>query len=80
MESNGTKDHAVSNQTIWEAIQEMKGTMLTHFDSKIDLLQTSLDSIQNRLSTIAEHVMEKEQRVSANEDFFVGPEKARFNA
>lgn len=60
--------HAVSNQTIWEAIQEMKKDMLSHFDSKMDIMQISLDTIHNRMSTIAEHVTELEQRVSANED------------
>ena len=59
---------AVSNQAIWESIQQMRNDMLSHFDSKMDPLQSSLKTIQGSLTTIAEHVKELEQHVSANEE------------
>lgn len=58
----------VSNNLIWEAIQQLKVEMVTHFDAKIDPIQHSLQSIQSAVSTLGEHVSVLEQRVSSNED------------
>lgn len=59
---------AVSNQTIWKAIQQLKSDMLSHFDSKMDNIQANLNTIQGSLSTVVEQVLELEHRVSANKD------------
>ena len=58
----------ISNQTIWDAIQQMKLEMLSHFDAKMDNIQSGLQTIQGLLSTLGDHVSELEQRVSSNED------------
>lgn len=63
-------DQVISNQTIWEAIQQVKNDMLSHLDSKMDILQTSLNTIQSCIQTIAEQVTELEHRVSASKDNF----------
>lgn len=55
-------------QTLWGAIQQHKTDMLTHFDAKMDPIQSSLSSIQNSLTTLGEQVNLLKQRVGANED------------
>ena len=59
---------SVSNQTIWDAIQQLKSDMLSQFDSKMDYIQVRLNTIHRLLSTLGEQVLELEQRVSSNED------------
>lgn len=58
----------ISLQTLWDAIQQIKTDMLTHFDVKTDSIHYSLSSIQNSLSTLGDQVNLLEQRVGANED------------
>ncbi|CAK6974024.1 LINE-1 type transposase domain-containing 1 [Scomber scombrus] len=55
-------------QTLWDAIQQSKEDMLSHFNSKVDPIQSSLTNIQNSMSTLGEQVQMLEQRVGANED------------
>lgn len=56
----------ISNQSIWHAIQQLKLDMFSHFDVKMNNIQSGLQTIQGSLSTL--HVSELEQRVSSNED------------
>lgn len=58
----------ISLQTIWEGMQEIKLEMMSHMDSKLDNIKTSLNKIENSLATLGDHVGELEQRVSSNED------------
>lgn len=58
----------VSNNSIWEAIQQLKLDMVSHLSAKIDPIQESLQSIKTSLSTLGDHVSTLEQRVSTNED------------
>ncbi len=58
----------ITLQTLWDAIEQFKTDMLTHFDVKSDSIHSSLSSIQNSLSTLGDQVNLLEQRVSANED------------
>ncbi|KAL1265745.1 hypothetical protein QQF64_003772 [Cirrhinus molitorella] len=58
----------ITLQTLWEAIQQIKTDMLTHFDAKSDSIHSSLSSISISLSTLGDQVNLLEQRVSANED------------
>ncbi|KAK7160964.1 hypothetical protein R3I94_003818 [Phoxinus phoxinus] len=58
----------ISNQSIWDAIQQLKFDMFSHFDAKMDHIQSALQTIQGSLSTLGDHVSELEQRVSTNED------------
>ncbi|KAK1885671.1 LINE-1 retrotransposable element ORF1 protein [Dissostichus eleginoides] len=58
----------MSLQTLWDAIQQIKTDMLTHIDSKMDPIQSSLSRIHNSLSSLGDQVNLLEQRVRANED------------
>ncbi|KAJ4942913.1 hypothetical protein JOQ06_005425, partial [Pogonophryne albipinna] len=61
----------MSLQTLWDAIQQIKTDMLTHIDSKMDPIQSSLSRIHNSLSSLGDqvkHFFFLEQRVRANED------------
>lgn len=49
-------------------MQEIKLEMMSHMDSKLDNIKTSLNKIENSLTTLGDHVNELEQRVSSNED------------
>lgn len=51
-------EEAISFQTLWEAIQTIKTDMLTHFDSKMDPIQSSLCNIKSSLNTLGEQVSE----------------------
>ncbi|XP_077077918.1 E3 ubiquitin-protein ligase TRIM47-like [Siphateles boraxobius] len=62
------EDSHISLQTLWNAIQQSKSDMLTHFDVKMDVIHSRLTSIQNSLSTLGDQVNLLEQRVGANED------------
>lgn len=59
---------SVSNNSIWEAIKQLKVEMVTHFDAKLDPIHLSLQTIQSAISTLGDHVSALEQRVSSNED------------
>lgn len=59
---------SLSLQTLWDAIQQSKRDMLSHFDAKVDPIQSSLTSIQNSMTMLGEQVQLLEQRVGANED------------
>lgn len=58
----------ISNQSIWDAIQLLKLDMCSHFNAKMDNIQSGLQTIQGSLSTLGDDVSELEQRVSSNED------------
>ena len=58
----------ISTQSIWVALQQMKDELISHFDAKIGQIQTSLTSIEGKLSTLGDKVEELEQRVSSNQD------------
>ena len=58
----------ISNQSIWNAIQQLKLDMFSHFDAKMDTIQSGLQTIQGSLSTLGDHVSQLEQRVSSNKD------------
>ena len=49
-------------------MQEIKLEMMSHMDSKLDNIKTSLNKIENSMTTLGDHVNELEQRVSSNED------------
>ncbi len=55
-------------QTLLTAIQQVRTDMLSHLDTKIDPIQTTLNTIQNLLSTLSNQDDLLEQRVSTNED------------
>lgn len=65
----------VSNNSIWEAIQQLKAEMVSHLSAKIDPIQETLQTIQTSLSTLGDHVSTLEQRVSTNEDDLVDLKK-----
>ena len=58
----------ISNQSIWNTIQQLKLDMFSHFDAKMDTIQLGLQTIQGSLSTLGDHVSQLEQRVSSNKD------------
>lgn len=58
----------VFNQSICDAIQQLKVDMFSHIDAKMDNIQSGLQAIQGSLSILNDHVSELEQRVSSNED------------
>lgn len=62
----------VSLQSIWDAIQQVKGQVTAqvnaHLDMEIGIVQAGLMDIQQSLTTITGQVTELQQRVSANED------------
>ncbi len=58
----------VSLQTIWDTIQQIKVELMAHFDTKIETVQSGLNSIQGSLSSLGEQVSELEHRMSSNED------------
>ncbi|KAK1905456.1 LINE-1 retrotransposable element ORF1 protein [Dissostichus eleginoides] len=51
----------MSLQTLWDAIQQIKTDMLTHIDSKMDPIQSSLSRIHNSLSSLGDQVNLLEQ-------------------
>ncbi len=59
---------AVLNQAILDAIKQLKSELLSHFDSIMDNIQTSLNTINGKLSTLGDQVTELEHRVSSNQD------------
>jgi len=61
-------EQAVTNRFIVDTIQQLKVEMFSHFDAKMDNIQSSLTSIHGSLTTLGEHVAELEHRVSSNED------------
>ncbi|CAM4733334.1 unnamed protein product [Leuciscus chuanchicus] len=61
-------EQSVTNKFMVDTIQQLKAEMLSHFDVKMDYIQTSLTSIQGSLTTLGDHVSELENRVSSNED------------
>ncbi len=59
---------AISLQTIWEGMQQMKLKMISHMSVKLETTNISLNTIEGSLSILGEHVAELEQRVGSNED------------
>lgn len=57
-----------ANKFLLDALQQLKSEMVSHFDAKMDDLQTKLNKIDISLSTLGEHISELEQRVGSNED------------
>ena len=51
----------ISNQSIWDAIQQLKLDMFSHFDTKTDNIQSGVPTL-----SLGDHVSELEQRVSSN--------------
>lgn len=62
----------VTLQSIWEAIQQMKGQVSAevnaHLDLKIGTVQAGLMDIQQSLNAVTGQITELQQRVSTNED------------
>lgn len=62
----------VSQQSIWEAIQQVKGQVTaevnSHLDLQIGTVQTGLIKIQKTLYMVTGQITELQQRVSTNED------------
>lgn len=65
----------VSNQTIWEAIQQLKSDMLSHFE--MVHIQVSLNTMQRSPSTLREQVSELKHRVSGSEESITDLEKEK---
>ena len=66
---------SISTQDLWAALQQMKTEMLSHFDTKMDKIQTSLSTIEVKLSTLGDQVEHLEARVSSNQDNITDLEK-----
>ncbi|KAL7372486.1 hypothetical protein ABVT39_017280 [Epinephelus coioides] len=65
----------VFNQVIPDAIKQLKFELLSHFDPIMDNTQTSLDTMNGKLSILGDQVAELEQRVSSNQDNILALEK-----
>lgn len=55
-------------KSLSDSIHQIKSDMVIYFDAKLDPIATKINSIENSLSTLNEHVTHLEQRVGATED------------
>lgn len=63
------------NQTILNAIRQLKLELLAHLDASMDNIQIRLNSIHGKLSILGDQVEELEPRVSSNQDNLLDLEK-----
>lgn len=58
----------ITNKSLLEALQQLKTDMMSHFDSKLDNIQSSVNALTDSFSSLVTKVSELEIRVGTNQD------------
>lgn len=62
-------DQTITKNSLLEALQQLKTDMLSHFDYKLDNIQSSVNALSNSFSLLGDKVSELETRGGTNMDY-----------